>query len=84
MNKDKEVEVVDSREVEGDLMVKVEDLIVMCKIKENLNGRVRIKARPSGKVVILIEEVLVTTKEEVTFLIVEVVFMVIILEVVLT
>ena len=43
MNKDKEVEVVDSREAEVDLMVKVEDLKVLYKIKENLNGRMMTK-----------------------------------------
>ena len=36
----KEVEVVDSREAEVDLMVKVEDLIILCKVRENLNGKV--------------------------------------------
>ena len=54
MNKDKEVEVVDSREAEEDLMVKVADLIVLCRIKEDLNGRMMAKTRLSGKVVILI------------------------------
>ena len=33
MKKEKEAEVVDSREVEVDLMEKVVDLIVLCKIK---------------------------------------------------
>ena len=64
---------VDSRDAEVDLMEKVADLIVLCKIKENLNGRVKTKARPNGKVVIL-------TKEEV-ILILEVDFMVIVLDV---
>ena len=54
---------VDSREVEVDLMEKVADLIVLCKIKENLNGRMMKKTRLNGKVVILTEEVLVLTKE---------------------
>ena len=53
MNKDKEVEMVDSREAEVDLMEKVVDLTIMCKIRANLNRRVMTKARPSGKVVIL-------------------------------
>ena len=53
MNKDKEVEVVDSREAEIDLMEKVADLIVLWRIKENLNGRVMKKARPNGKVIIV-------------------------------
>ena len=35
MKKDKEVEVVDSREAEVDLMEKVEDLKILCKIREN-------------------------------------------------
>ena len=74
MNKYKEVEVVDSREAEVDLMEKVEDLIVMCKIRENMNGRMMIKERPSGKVVI-------PTEEEVIH-IPKVVFMVIVSDVV--
>jgi len=45
--------VVDSREVEVDLMEKVVDLTVLCKIRENLNRRMMKKARLSGKVVIL-------------------------------
>ena len=80
MNKDKEVEVVDSREAEVDLMEKVADLTVLCRIKENLNGRVMTKARPNGKVVILTEEALLLTREEV-ILILEVDFMVIVLDV---
>ena len=81
MNKDKEVEVVDSREVEVDLMEKVVDLIVLCKIKENLNGRMMKMERPNGKVVILTEEALILTEEEV-ILILDVDFMVIVLDVV--
>ena len=77
MSKDKEVEVVDSREVEVDLMVKVVDLTILCRIKKNLNGRMRTKRRPSGKVVAHTEEVLDLIKEEV-ILIIEVVFMVIV------
>ena len=73
MNKDKEVEVVDSREIEVDLMEKVAELTILYRIKENLNGRVMTKARLNGKVIILIKEVLVLTKEEV-ILILEVVF----------
>ena len=49
MNKDKEVEVVDTREAEVDLMEKVVDLIVLCRIKENLNGRMMTKERPMEK-----------------------------------
>ena len=71
---------VDSREVEVDLMEKVVDLIVLCKIKENLNGRVMTKARLNGKVVILTEEALILIREEV-ILILEVDFMVIVLDV---
>ena len=81
MNKDKEVEVVDSREAEVDLMEKVADLTILCRIKVNLNGRMTIRTRPSGKEVVHIEEVLDLTKEEV-ILIVEVVFGVIFLDVV--
>ena len=43
MNKDKEVEVVDSRAVEIDCMEKVVDLIVLCKIREKKNGRMMTK-----------------------------------------
>ena len=71
MNKDKKVEVEDSREEEVDLMEKV----------ENMNGRMLIKARLSGKVVILTKEVLVLTEEEV-ILTLEVVSMVIVSDVV--
>ena len=49
----------------------------LCKIKENLNGRMMTKERPSGKVVIHTKEVLVLTEEEV-ILILEVDFMVIV------
>ena len=80
MNKDKEVELVDSREAEVDLMEKVADLTILCRIKANLNGRVMTKARPNGKVVILTEEALLLTREEV-ILILEVDFMVIVLDV---
>ena len=72
MNKDREVEVVDSREAEVDLMEKVVDLTILCRIKENMNGRVMKKARLNGKVVILTEEALILTEEEV-ILILEVV-----------
>ena len=81
MKKYKEVEVVESREVEVDLKVKVADLIMLYKIKENLNGRMMTKIRPSGKVVIHTKEVLDLTEEEV-ILIIDVVFMVIVLDVV--
>ena len=81
MNKDKEVEVVDSREVEVDLTKKVVDLTILCKIRENLNGRMMIKTRPSGKVVVHTEEVRDLTEEE-AILILEVVFVVIVLDVV--
>ena len=81
MNKDKEVEVVDSREEEVDLMEKVGDLIIWCKIRENMNGRMMTKEILSGKVVILTEEVLVLFEEEL-ILILEVVFVVIVSDVV--
>ena len=64
---------VDSREAEVDLMEKVVDLTIMCKIRENMSGKVMTKARPNGKVAILTEEILVLTEEEV-ILILEVVF----------
>ena len=80
MNKDKEVEVVDSKEVEVDVMEKVADLTILCRIKANLNGRMMTQARLSGKVLILTKVVLVLTKEEV-ILILEVDFMVIVLDV---
>lgn len=75
MNKDKEVE------AKVDLIEKVQDLIVLCKVKENLNGRMMTKTRLSGKVVVHTEEVLACTEEEV-ILTLEVDFMVIILDVV--
>ena len=81
MNKDKMVEMVDSREAEVDLMEKVADLTILCRIKANLNGRVMTKARPNVKVVISSEEALLLTGEEV-ILILEVDFMVIVLDVV--
>ena len=56
---------VDSREEEVDLMEKMTDLTILCKIRENLNGRMMKKARPSRKVVVLIEEVLVLIEEKV-------------------
>ena len=65
---------VDSREAKVDLMVKVADLTILCKIEENLNKRMMTKTRLSGKVV-------VHTKEE-AILILEVVFVVIVLDVV--
>ena len=80
MSKDKEVEVVDSREAEVDLMVKVADLTILCKIKENMNGKMMTKTRPSGKEVAPTKEVVDLTKEEV-ILILEVVFGVIVLDV---
>ena len=81
MSKDKEVEVVDSREAEVDLMVKVVDLTIPCMIKENMNEKMMTKTRLSGNVVVHIEEVLDLIEEEV-ILIIEVVFMVIISNVV--
>ena len=80
MNKDKEVDVVDSREVEVDLTMKVKDLTILCRIKANLNGRVMIKERPNGKVVILTKEALILIGEEVISIL-EVDFMVIVLDV---
>ena len=71
---------VDSREAEVCLMEKVVNLTVLCKIKENLNGRMMTKTRLSGKVAVHTEEVLDLTKEKV-ILILEVVFEVIVLDV---
>ena len=62
-------------------MEKVANLIVLCRIKANMNGRMTKEERLNGKVVILTEEVVILTKEEV-ILILEVDFMVIILDVV--
>ena len=50
-----------SREVEVDLMEKVEDLTILCKIRANLNERMKIKARPCKTVVIPTKVVLVHT-----------------------
>ena len=75
MNKDKEVEVVDSKEIEAYLTMEMVDLTILCKIKENLNGKLKLKERLSGKVVIPTEVVLVPTKEDV-ILTLEVDFMV--------
>ena len=81
MNTNKEVEVVYSKEAEIDRMVKVVDLTNLCRIKENLNGRMMIKTRVSGNVVVHIKEVLDLIEEEV-IVILEVVFMVIVSDVV--
>ena len=81
MNKEKEVEVENSREENVDIMEKVVDLTILCKKRENMNGRMMIKERQSGKVVILTEEVLVLTYEEV-ILNLEVIFVVIVSDVV--
>ena len=72
---------VDSREVEVDLIEKVTDLTILYKIRENLNGGMMTKTRPSGKMVVHTEEVLVLTEEEVIHIL-EVVFVVIFLDVV--
>ena len=80
-NKDKEVLVVDSKEAKVDLMEKLAELTILCKIRENLNGRMMTKARLSRKVVVHIEEVLDHIEEEV-ILILEVVPMVIFSDVV--
>ena len=45
MNKDKEVEVVDSREVEANLTMGITDLTIPHKIKVNINGKVKEKSR---------------------------------------
>ena len=61
-------------------MVKVANLIILCRIKANLNRRMMTKTRSSGKVVVHTEEVPGLTEKEV-ILILEVVFVVIILDV---
>ena len=76
MKKEKEVEVVDSREADVDLMEKLVDLTILSKIRENLNGRMLKKTRPSGKVVVHAEEVLDLIEEKV-IPILEMVFLVI-------
>ena len=60
-------------------MEKLVDLIILYKIRGNLNGIMMIKARSSGKMMIPTEEVLVLTEEEV-ILILEVFFIIIILD----
>ena len=72
---------VDSNEVEVDLMEKVVDLSILCRIKANLNGRMMTKTRPNGKVVVHTKEVLDLIEEEV-ILILEIVFVVIVSNVV--
>ena len=79
MKKDKEV--VDSREAKVDLMEKVADLTILCRIKANLNGRMMTKTRPNVKEIMLTKEVEILFEEEV-ILILEVDFMVIVLDVV--
>lgn len=80
MRKDREVEVVDSREADVDHIEKVVDLKILHKKKENMSEKVMRKTRLSGKVVIPTEEVLVLTEEDV-ILILDVIFMVIISDV---
>ena len=80
MNKENEVEVVDSKEAKVDLKVKVLDLTFFCRIKANLRGRMMKNTSLSGKVVVHTEEVLVLIEKEV-ILILEVDFVVIILDV---
>ena len=72
---------VDSRETGVDLMVKVANVTILCRIKANLNGRMMKKTRLSGKAVAHTKEVLDPTEEKV-ILILEVVFMVIVIDVV--
>ena len=56
MNKDKEEELVDSREAKVDLMEKVVDLTILCKTRENLNAKMMTKENLNGKVAILTNE----------------------------
>ena len=81
MNKHEEVLVIDSRELEVDLMMVVEDLTILCKSRENLNGKLKVKTRMKRKVVIPTEVVLVPIEEEV-ILTLEVDFMVNVIDVV--
>ena len=71
---------VDSRLAKVDLMEKVENLTILCKIREDMREKLMIKERPSGEVVVPTEEVLVLIKEDV-ILSLEEDFMVIILDV---
>ena len=48
MKKDKEIEVVHSREAKVDLTMEMEDLTILYKTKENINQKVKIKARWKG------------------------------------
>ena len=66
------------REAETNLTMEMVDLTILCKTKANLNGKVKIKARPSGNVD---EEELVPIEEEV-ILTLEVDFMVNVIDVV--
>ena len=50
-----------------DLIEKVADLTILCRIRENLIRRMMKKRRLSGKVVVHTNEVLDLTKEEVIF-----------------
>ena len=75
MKKDREVKVVDSREAEADLTMEMVDLTILCKTKANMNGEVRkkenmnekmkTKARLGGNVVIHIEVETIPIEEEV-------------------
>ena len=65
MNKDKEVEVVDPREAKVDLTMEMVVLTTLCKTRENTNGRMKIKARLSGKVVIPTKVEIFPIEEEV-------------------
>ena len=73
MNKDRELEVVDSKEVDVDPMEIVVNVTILYKTRVNLNGKIMRKARISGKVVVPTEEVLVHTKKDI-ILTLEVVF----------
>ena len=43
MKKYRKVDVVDSREAKVDLTIEMEDLTILCKMKENMNGKVKKK-----------------------------------------
>ena len=81
MKKGKDVKLVDSREAEVDLTMEMTNLIIFCKKTTILNGKMKIKARNNGKVVIPTELEIIPTKEEV-ILTLEVDFMVNVIDVV--
>ena len=72
---------VDSREAEVDLTMEMADLIIMGNTKANMNGKVNIKERLSGNVVITTKVETIPIEEDV-ILTLEVDFMVNVIDVV--